>query len=198
MQLNTYRFFLWLLHPHLSNLCMVRASVLLSSSMILLGGCRDTGSAPYCSECPPIPVWLGGPGHFWKARGEGSMLPAGMEIRSFFGGRGGDSLADMHGNFTGVPSAKGGGSSRKRNMDANSCTEKSLPVMWLGSLLKGLGGRAGGCLCNVGGLERGDSDPSAGNAAEAFVGGVGLEFWPWSGWHVPSLCIWNSKHPAVK
>jgi len=29
-----------------------------------------------------------------------------MEIMSFFGGRGGDSFADLHGNFTGAPSAR--------------------------------------------------------------------------------------------
>ena len=74
--------------------------------MIRLGGWR--GSAPYCRECPPIGAWLGG-GHFWKASEEGSMLPAGTEIKSFFGGRGGDNLADIHGNFTGAPSARRGG-----------------------------------------------------------------------------------------
>lgn len=82
---------------------MVRARVLLSSSMIRLGGWR--GSAPYCRECPPIGAWLGG-GHFWKASGEGSMLPTGTEIMSFFGGRGGDNFADIHGNFTGALSAQ--------------------------------------------------------------------------------------------
>lgn len=87
---------------------MVRARVLLSSSMMRLGGWRGTGSVPYCSECPPIGAWPGGAGHFWKASGEGSMLPAGTEIMSFFGGRGGDSLADMHGSFTGPPSAREG------------------------------------------------------------------------------------------
>ncbi|CAG5863071.1 unnamed protein product [Menidia menidia] len=95
--------------PHLSNLCMVRARVLLSSSMMRLGGCRGTGSVPYASECPPMGVWPGGAGHFWKVTAEGSMLPAGTEIRSFFGGRGGDSFTDMQGSFTGAPSAGEGG-----------------------------------------------------------------------------------------
>lgn len=34
------------------------------------------------------------------------MLPVGMEIMSFFGGRGGDSFTDIHGNFIGVPSVQ--------------------------------------------------------------------------------------------
>lgn len=87
---------------------MVRARVLLSSSMIRLGGWRGTGSVPYCRECPPIGAWLGGAGHFWKASEEGSMLPAGTEIMSFFGGRGGDNFTDIHGSFTGAPSAQRG------------------------------------------------------------------------------------------
>lgn len=85
---------------------MVRARVLLSSSMMRLGGCRWTGSVPYCRECPPRGAWPpSGAWHFWKASGEGSMLPAGTEIMSFFGGRGGDSFTDIHGNLTGAPSA---------------------------------------------------------------------------------------------
>lgn len=64
------------------------------------------GSAPYCSECPPTAVWLGGAVYFWKAGEGGSMLPAGTEIISFFGGRGGDSFTDIHGSFTGAPSAQ--------------------------------------------------------------------------------------------
>lgn len=89
--------------PHLSNLCIVRARVLLSSSMIRLWGWR--GSTPYCTEWPPIGAWLWG-WHLWKASEDGSTLPAGMAIMSFFGGRGGDSFADLHGNFTGAPSAR--------------------------------------------------------------------------------------------
>lgn len=85
---------------------MVSASVLLSSSMIRLGGWRGTGSVPYCRECPPIRAWLGGAGHFWKASEGGSMFPAGTEIMSFFGGRGGDSFTVIHGSFTGAPSAQ--------------------------------------------------------------------------------------------
>lgn len=48
------------------------------------------------------------------------MLPAGTEIMSFFGGRGGDNLADMHGNFTGAPSARGGGRGRIRHTRTNA------------------------------------------------------------------------------
>lgn len=52
--------------------------------------------------------------------------------------------------------------------------------MWLGSLLKGLGGSAGGCLCSVGGLESVDSAPSAAYMEDFLVGGARLDFWPWS------------------
>ena len=81
--------------PYLSNLCMVRARVLLSSSMMRLGGWRAVGRVPYCKECPPSGTW-----HFWKAIGDES----GTAIMSFLGGRGGDSLEDMQGSLTGAPS----------------------------------------------------------------------------------------------
>lgn len=80
--------------------------------MMLLGGWRGTGSVPYWRECPPIGRWLEGAGHFWKVSVGGSTPPVGTEIMSFFGGRGGDSFIDMHGSFTGAPSAvreRGGG-----------------------------------------------------------------------------------------
>ena len=88
--------------PYLSNLCMVRARVLLSSSMMRLGGWRAVGRVPYCKECPPSGTW-----HFWKAIGDES----GTAIMSFLGGRGGDSLEDMQGSLTGAPSVprEGGG-----------------------------------------------------------------------------------------
>lgn len=180
--------------PHLSNLCMVSASVLLSSSMIRLGGW--TGSVAYCRECPPIGAWLGGPGHFWKASEGGSMLPAGTEIMSFFGGRGGDSFTDIHGSFTGAPSAQ-----RARAWAGQTCMRRvaimtNSPVMWLGSLLKGLGSSAGGCLCSVGGLQSVDSALSAGYTLDFFVGGAWMDFWAWSCW--PSLASWNSTEPEEK
>lgn len=87
-------------HAHLSNLCMVSASVLLSSSMMRLGGWRGSGSEPYCSGW-----WAGGAGHLWKASEGASKPPAGTLIRSFFGGKGGDIFTDMHGSLTGAPSA---------------------------------------------------------------------------------------------
>lgn len=50
--------------------------------------------------------------------------------------------------------------------------EKDVPVRWLGSLLKGLGGSAGGCLWSVGGLENVKSMLSAGYSPGFFVGGT--------------------------
>lgn len=67
--------------------------------MTLLGGWRGAGR-----ECPPIGQWLEGVGHLWKVRAGGSTLPVGMEIMSFFGGKGGEIFIDMHGSFTGAPS----------------------------------------------------------------------------------------------
>lgn len=68
--------------------------------------------------------------------------------------------------------------------------------MWLGSLLKGLGSSAGGCLCSVGGLGSVDSVPSAECTLDFLVGGVWIDFWAFSCW--PSLTSWNSTEPVVK
>lgn len=118
--------------------------------------------------------WLEGAGHFWKVSAGSSTLPVGMEIMSFFGGRGGDSFMDMHGSFTGAPSVLGGrghGSYVHVHVQGHS---EDVPVRWLGSLLKGLGGSAGGCLCSVGGLEGGESALSG--SSPGFFEGVAWIF----------------------
>lgn len=79
-----------------------------------------------------------------------------------------------------------------------ACIKTTLPVMWLGSLLKGLGGSAGGCLCSIGGLESVDSVLSAGYTLDFFLGGAWMDFWVWSWWHAPSLGIWKSREPEEK
>lgn len=69
------------------------------------------------------------------------------------------------------------------------------PVTWFGSLLNGLGGSAGGCLCVGGGLENIISAPSPGWMESFLVGGAWLEVWVWSCCPAPSLAMWKSSGP---
>lgn len=73
---------------------------------------------------------------------------------------------------------------RKRKKKCNYVLNRYVPVKWLGILLYGFGGKAGGCF-SVNGLVRGVSMPSLGSGMPFTGGVVGTGFGVWPARHTP-------------